>query len=152
MFHRIGKDGKRYWHKKGAGIFFTDGKSVLMLRRKPPCDHSKTWCLPGGGAKAGENALDNAIRESIEECGKVQGERFSKLEEIDGHHHWTTFFYKVNKQFKVKLSNEHDAWKWIKFADLKNYDLHPALKANIDRHLKIVNPDRTSSFREFCSG
>lgn len=33
QFHRIGKGGKRYWHTAGAGILFTDGKSILLLTK-----------------------------------------------------------------------------------------------------------------------
>ena len=39
QYHHIGKDGKKYWGKAGAGILFTDGKKVLLLKRAEKGDH-----------------------------------------------------------------------------------------------------------------
>ena len=37
----------------GAGIFFTDGKKVLLLRRSEKGDGNGTWGLPGGKVEEG---------------------------------------------------------------------------------------------------
>ncbi len=50
-YHRIGKDGAKYKGKRGAGILFTDGKQILLLKRSEGSDNPGTWGLPGGGAK-----------------------------------------------------------------------------------------------------
>ena len=86
----------------------------------------------------GETDIDAAMREAEEECGKVAGKRFADLNEKDGMHVWTTFFFRVDKPFKCKLSDEHSDWKWVKLESLKDYDLHPKLKENLERHLKAV--------------
>ena len=139
MWKRIGKNGNKYWGSKGAGIFFTDGKKVLLLKRAEQGDNMGTWCLPGGKVEEGETLIDAARRESKEECGRVEGNRFEDLREIDGNHVWTSFFFKVKKPFKCKLSDEHSDWKWFDLDKLDKVNLHPKLKDNLDRHLKIVN-------------
>lgn len=138
MWKRVGSDGAKYWGMAGAGIFFTDGKKVLLLKRAEKGDHFGKWGLPGGKIEDKESAIDAAIREAKEECGRVKGERFDDLEEKDGLHKWTTFFFKIKKPFKCKLSDEHTEYKWVKISDLKKLDLHPALKRNLKRHISVM--------------
>ena len=137
-YQRIGKGGKKYWGKSAAGIFFTDGAKVLLLKRSDKGDAGGTWGLPGGKTEEGETAIGTAIRECQEECGKVEGHRFEKSEEKDHRHLWTTFFYKVSKPFDCRISDEHTDWKWISFDDLSEYKLHPKLDENMDRYMTIT--------------
>ena len=139
MWKRIGKNGSKYWGGKGAGIFFTDGKKVLLLKRSGKGDNEGTWGLPGGKIEGNESAIDAATREAKEECGKVKGQRFNELEEKDGLHNWTTFFFKVEKPFSCKLSNEHTSYKWAKIEDVGKMKLHPKLKENLARHISALN-------------
>jgi len=138
MWKRLGRDGARYWGSRGAGIFFTDGRKVLLLKRSEKGDGFGTWGLPGGKVEEGETDIDAAIREAKEECGRVAGQRFDDLQEKDGMHEWTTFFFRVEKPFRCRLSDEHSDWKWVKFKSLNDYELHPKLKENLDRHMKAV--------------
>lgn len=152
MWSRLGRDGNSYWGKSGAGIFFTDGSKVLLLKRSEKGDGYGTWGLPGGKAEQGESAIDTARRESKEECGKVKGRRFDELEERDGLHKWTTFFFKIEKPFKCRLSDEHTEYKWFKLDELDEIKLHPKLKSNIDRHVKVVRKHLgRRSFSEWLS-
>lgn len=150
-WHRVGKSGRRYWGKSGAGIFFTDGKSVLLLKRAEKGDGENTWGLPGGKAEDGESAIDTARRESKEECGHSEGQRFDKSEESDNQFRWTTFFYQVRKPFDCKLSDEHTDWKWIPFENLGEYELHPKFAENIDRYIDIVDRKLGTSFSEWLN-
>lgn len=138
MWKRVGDDGGRYWGMAGAGIFFTDGKKVLLLKRSEKGDGYGTWGLPGGKIEEGESAIDAARREAKEECGKVKGQRFDDLVEKDGLHKWTTFFFRIEKPFKCKLSDEHTEYKWFKIGELKDQKLHPKMKENLDRHIGAV--------------
>ena len=135
----MGKNGNKYWGRKGAGIFFTDGKKVLLLKRAEKGDNKNTWGLPGGKVEEGESFIDAAKRESIEECGFVKGYRFEDLKEIDGQHAWTTFFFRIKKPFSCKLSDEHSDCNWFNLDELEKTNLHPKLKENLDRHISIVN-------------
>lgn len=138
MWKRIGMNGNKYWGSKAAGIFFTDGSKVLLLKRSDKGDNGGTWGLPGGKVEEKETLIDAASREAKEECGHVEGSRFEDLKEEDGMHVWTTFFFKIKKPFDCKLSDEHTEYKWINLDELKNYKLHPALEKNLDRHLHVI--------------
>jgi 8-oxo-dGTP pyrophosphatase MutT (NUDIX family) len=138
----------------GAGIFFTDGKKVLLLKRGGEERNKGTWGLPGGGVEEGESAIQAARRESVEECGRVQGRRFGSLVEKDDDHEWTTFFFRIKKPFKCKLSDEHTDWKWFDLDDLHNLNLHPKFKKNMERHLSFLKKRKSFSewleIRESC--
>lgn len=150
MWKRVGKNGNKYWGNKAAGIFFTDGLRVLLLKRSGKGDNEGTWGLPGGKVEQGESLIDAARRESKEECGKIKGQRFDDLNEKDGLHNWTTFFFKIDKPFKCKLSDEHTEYKWVRFKNISKYKLHPKLKENLDRHLNVIkNKLKNLNFKEW---
>ena len=139
QFHRIGKGGKRYWHTAGAGILFTDGKSILLLKRKAPSDNPGTWGIPGGGAKKGETPIATAWRETKEECGaNKQGYQFEKYHQKDGHHNFYVFLYRVPKPFDCTLTNEHSDAKWISINDLDKYELHPKMAENVATYKRAI--------------
>lgn len=151
-YHRIGKNGGKYKGKKGAGILFTDGKQILLLKRAKGSDNPYTWGIPGGGAKEGESAIDNAKRETSEECALdcIPGQRVEDLECGDGGHHWTTFLYVVPKPFDVGLSEEHVESKWINLCELKDFDLHPKFKNALPRYLNCIRRKfGTQTFEEW---
>ena len=127
QFHRIGKNGNRYWGKMGAGIIFTDGQKILLLRRANIGDYLGYWAPPGGKAKEGEVPLETAKRESKEECGHNEGQRFSDHHSQDGGHHFYTYLMTV-KPFEAKLSKEHDMSKWVDLDEVENMKLHPKFK------------------------
>lgn len=130
----------------GAGIFFTDGKKVLLLKRGEG-DHEGKWGLPGGKIEEGESPIDAARRESREECGvSSKGSRFGDLCEQDGMHVWTTFFFRVKRPFRCRLSHEHTEYRWVPLGEVADMDLHPSLKKNLDRHMSVA---RGSGFREW---
>ena len=117
-----------------AGILFTTGTCILLLKRKPPCGNPFTWGLPGGHAEEGETPLQTAIRETKEEIGKVAGRRFDEQTEGD----WTCFFYKVAESFPCKLSSEHSEYAWIPFHKLKKYKLHPKFKKVAVKYIQVI--------------
>jgi 8-oxo-dGTP pyrophosphatase MutT (NUDIX family) len=123
---------------KGAGILFTDGHKILLLKRAEG-DHMGSWGLPGGGSKKGESDINTAHREVEEECGKkAPGSRFGKFVEKGKDHDWTTFLYSVNNTFCCSLSEEHSDYRWIAIDKLDGYGLHPKLKQNMGKYLKKI--------------
>lgn len=149
QYHRIGKDGKKYWGRMGAGIVFTDGKVVLLLKRDNSSDYAGHWCIPGGKAKANEVPLDTARRESTEECGKVEGQRFNQFYSKDGSHHFHTYLYSIDKPFDVKLSKEHTDYKWVPIDDVMKMELHPKFEESYPSYLRAIKKRFSKSFKEW---
>lgn len=150
-FHRFGKGGTRVNSKQAAGILFTDGNCVLLLKRSDDSSSAGTWCLPGGGSKKGETKIGTAIRETKEETGidNIPGRRFDTITSKDGLKTFTTFLYRVDDQFEVEdLSDEHTDWKWIDLKDMKSTNLHPKLKENLERYTNAIRR-KVSSFSEW---
>ena len=128
--------------REGAGIFFTDGEHVLLLKK------GNEWELPGGGLKKDESKLQTAQREAKEECGYLKGKKIYKYEEEN----WTLFFYKVKKPFECKISEEHEDYKWILISELKNKKLHKKLKKNLEKYIIIIeNNFKNLSFKKWIN-
>lgn len=125
---------------KGAGIIFTDGNKLLLLRK------NKAFEIPGGKAKKSENPLETAERECKEEIGCCPGVRFAHHDERD---YFRVYLYRVYKPFAVKLSNEHTGYEWVAWKDLDQCRLHPMFVENLPHYLKLVKKEFTSSFREW---
>jgi len=118
-----------------AGILFTNGEKVLILKRAPGSSHPHTWGLPGGHIEDGETPLQAAKRECKEEIGKMPyGRHLKTIPEGQ----WTTFIYKVHQPFTVKLNDEHTKYKWVKFDELKNMRLHPDFKRKIGKYENML--------------
>ena len=119
--------------KKVAGILFTDGKSVLLLKSKDEGE----WELPGGHAKEGETAYETAARETREETGlkSIPGDQIGASQ---SQNMFTTFVFQVKKPFETRPSNEHSDSEWIPFKELKAKTLHPRLEASFPEYFKII--------------
>lgn len=147
QFHRIGKNGTKYWGQLGAGIVFTDGKKILLLKRDESSDYAGHWCIPGGKAKKGETPIDVAHRESKEECGNVEGQQFEHFHAKDGAHHFHTYLMAISKPFDVKLSKEHTDSDWVDLDKVENMKLHPKFKDAWPGHLRAIKrrfPNKTN--------
>lgn len=94
----------------GAGIIFlTPDYKTLILKKK-----NKKWSFPGGHAETGETPFQTAKRECYEETGKLSKNKpIGKLKFT-----WPTkkttysFFVKIKKPYKPKLSSEHIGFAW----------------------------------------
>jgi len=159
MWHRIGKGGAKYWGKRGAGFVFTDGNSILLLKRSEKGDQGGKWGLPGGKAEEGETYLGAGQRETREEIGKLpNGRRIGVIDSKDGHFHFRTYICLVPKRFDCKISDEHDDWNWFDFNELNNIKIHKKMLHVLGDILDIIK-DKTggkiqnemSGFAEFVS-
>lgn len=149
---RIGSGGSKTKGSSGAAIFFTDGSSVLLLKRSDSGDNPDTWALPGGTAKAGESAIGTAIRETKEETGldSIPGYRIDSLDTQNGRQKFTVFIYRVGNHFDIDLSHEHTDWDWVGFDKLSDKPLHPKFEEHIDRYLRVIRR-KIGSFDEWVN-
>ena len=131
---------------KGAAIFFTDNKSVLLLKIAGDNSDSETWCLPGGTAKEGETPHETAVREAQEETGlkKIPGSQFTSITSQNGDKTFVVYFYKVDAPFDVSLSKEHTDWTWTPLKKMASKSLHPKLEKHLDDYLDAVGGSRKS--------
>ena len=118
-----------------AGILFIDpdDKILLMRRRGGDKDHGGEWALPAGGIEKGETPEEAARRETEEETGHSYD---GDLREISARTRegieFTTFVAHV-RPFEPRLNDEHSDHKWVTEAQAKEMDLHPGLRATLDR-------------------
>ncbi len=128
------------WIKKAAGIIFTDGKSILLMKKAGEGENIGTWGIPGGKAKSGETEIGNAIRETKEETGldTIPGTRFDQISNRSGQTKFTAFFYLVPKTFDIDLSTEHSEFEWVRLDDMKEFTLHPKLKENLPEYRRKI--------------
>ena len=140
-----------------AGMFITDGKSVLLLQRN---EKDKEWGLPGGhqaekeDGKPLEGPTQTARREVTEEIGKLPPnmKRFDTFPEKYDDLVWTTYMMKVEKKFGgIKLSDEHIAHMWMPFDEAPNYRLHPKLAQQLSKYIFHVKEQfkKDMTFKEF---
>lgn len=137
--------------KKSAGILFTDGKEVLLLKKSTGEDKG-IWGLPGGTfEKSDGTVFKTALREVQEETGlkNIPGEKVDYVFENNPKCQWTTFIYKINKPFKITLSTEHNDYKWVNLSKLESINLHPSFKKHLPQYLKIIKSKFDLSFREW---
>lgn len=142
---------------KAAGILFlTPERKALFLKRGPGGDHPGEWCFPGGTAEDGETAEQTAIREAIEECGKIPDGKRSLLTramtdlimastqmpagvapeapvgEVQNQVDFSTFLQRVDKEFSPTVNGEHTGYAWAQI-DLPPEPLHPGCRIALDR-------------------
>ena len=72
--------------------------------------------------------MDAAKRESKEECGSCEGERFDHFYRRYGSQNYHTFIFSVAKPFEVKISDEHKDFKWVPLKDVEDMNLHPKFR------------------------
>jgi mutator protein MutT len=137
--------------KRGAGIFFTDGKKTLILKRNEEGKNKGKWDFPGGKANPKESFLEAAKREAREECGLdvVPGNNVDSIKYNDNQKEWTTFIFKIKESFKVNLSHEHVDHKWVKLEDLSDFDLHPKIDRDLSNILKKARKKVANQFLEW---
>ena len=113
-----------------------DGKILIIHRTDKEDCFKDEWDIPGGGIKFGETPEESIKREIMEEsCLEVDIIRPLRI--------WT--FFKNNNQTQVvgvtllckyisgnvKLSDEHNDFKWIDPSDIDNYKIHEGIKKDV---------------------
>lgn len=101
----------------------------LFLKRAK----EKTWELPGGHLNFGESFKDGARREVFEETGI----KISKLKTIIKEKLFRLYVARP-KIIKVRLSDEHIDYAWVRGTDVRRLKISDATKRNINTILNSV--------------
>lgn len=114
-----------------AIIFNKEGKFLVMLRGATAPANPLKWDLPGGDVDFGEDPWASILREIKEEAGiEVSGlTPFDVEAHINSKNcHWTTIAYKAKaKSEDIKISWEHDEYKWVNAEEFSNLPSTPKI-------------------------
>lgn len=127
------EEGRSYWGNEGAGILFRTPTRVLLLHRSRSVNEPNTWGAAGGAVEAGENTLQSALRECVEELGSVPSHKIvGKYVYKDGDFKYTTFIAMVDEDavtsWRIRLNWENQGWEWIENGEAKSHRLHFGVK------------------------
>ncbi|HEY9248755.1 MAG TPA: NUDIX domain-containing protein [Rariglobus sp.] len=124
--------------KISARVVIVDAAGcVLVVRRVPTSTHFEgQWEFPGGKTDEGEEVEHALRREVLEETGLVLrlgrvlgADEFS----LPGKRIAVLFLEAAPTAGAVRLSEEHDAFRWVTPAELPSLDLAPPCR-KIARH------------------
>jgi 8-oxo-dGTP diphosphatase len=108
-----------------AFVFNEAGKVLIIHRTAAAPSKPNSWDLPGGGIDFGEDPIESIKREIMEETGlkTTTPEPFDLISKInDLGEFWVSIAYRVQaKSGNVKLSFEHDDFKWVEIDEIPNF-------------------------------
>ena len=114
--------------KVAKAILVSKNNRFLIMRVSENVKHLGQWDLPGGHLIIGEDPLDGLIRETYEETGLIV-KNAKKLFAQDE----TTYYKAPLPQGKIKLSSEHDKYKFIMLSEIDDYEISQKFKEAIRR-------------------
>jgi 8-oxo-dGTP diphosphatase len=124
-----------------AIIFDQDQVLILTRSKKERKDrHSHGWDFPGGGLETGELIMDALAREVKEETGlsvKVISPAYIYDELMDEKHLVIMKFACCNPVGDIKLSPEHDDYRWVDMKNLANEPFPEWMKEEMRRAYRL---------------
>lgn len=132
------------------GVVVIQGNKVLLVKHKPKASHlTGTYGLPAGRLEEGEELVDGAARELLEEAGiTAKTEDLEHLPHVfyadiprkggdTAHFKWDVF---VAKQFSGDIKeSEETTPEWIEIDKIANLNLLPNTEDAVREGLKILN-------------
>jgi len=141
----------------GEYTYSIDEKKRLLIVKKSPNEaiDAGLWVVPGGKVKAEENVISALKREVKEETGlKIKiGRPFyvGEWRPVVRGEQWQivgTFFECKTTSSKVKLSEDHEDYKWINPKDFKKHPLIENLKPAFKSYCKNCRIRKYSCFQK----
>jgi 8-oxo-dGTP pyrophosphatase MutT (NUDIX family) len=129
-----GPDGEKFWGRFGAAGLLVWHRSLgVLLQHRVLWSHfGGTWGLPGGARKAGESAVDGALREAAEEA-TVPPEllRILHTTVLDlGFWSYTTVVAEAMEEFEPVIADAESAeLRWVLVDEVAELSLHPGFAA-----------------------
>ena len=121
-----------------AIIYNNEDKILILHRTSKAPSNPNNWDLPGGDLDYGEDVVTGIIREIKEETGLICKE--IKPFDVESHigengEFWVTIAYKCKYESgNIKLSFEHDKFKWIKKEEFLKYKTADKIKRFIKHY------------------
>lgn len=126
------------WVSQKAIIVNAEGKLLTIRRSKTHPLWPLYWDLPGGELDFGEDSKKGIIREIKEETG-LKVKDISVFDVMSGlndrNEFWVTICYTArSSKSKIRLSYEHDDFKWIILNEFKKLKMSPKNKKFIEKY------------------
>ena len=110
-------------------VMISKAGRFLIMRVSENERYLGQWDLPGGHLIVGEDPIDGLIREVYEETGLIlKNITHKNLFYMQG----KVTYYKTELPVgQVKLSSEHDKYRFIKLSEIDDYDISEKFKKAI---------------------
>ena len=139
------------------------GVEILLIRRAAHRIFPGLWQCVTGGIEPGERAPAAALREVHEETGLTGAdlEAFFDLDQVapfydegsDGVVVSAIFAVRVRPDATARLSDEHDAMRWVAARDVPSVVVWPSYAESVRRVAEVLtDPDRERWFRLDANG
>lgn len=134
-----------------AVALFNKDNEILLLKRKD----SKNWTMPGGTLEFGENLIDCAKREVLEETGYIieinnligtYSNPNTVVEYSDGEvrQEFTIVYSGIIISGKPKIDEESITFTWINIREVEKLDMAPSQRIRIKNVIEFKNLGKQS--------
>lgn len=124
-----GAAGLLLWREAGDG-----GIELVLQHRALWSHHGGTWGLPGGALADGEDPVDGAVREAVEEAGVPADGLRVRASRVLEHPDWsyTTVLAEATADFQPRVADpESLEVAWVRLEDLAGLPLLPAFERSL---------------------
>lgn len=133
---------KRIIPTVNALISNNDGKILLVKRSKENRTNQGKWQVPGGKIDFGETPEQAMQRELTEEIGckptslDLRGATTGYMQVQNVQVHLVSIVFKASISGKIKLSKDHDEFKWMAYEEALTQDLFPGTKEILEKGMR----------------